>query len=288
MTSTVHVIGASGRSGAALVRALLARGIPVQPVARDPRRWQAAGVPPHPLLAPLRIADLTDGFEMRAAVGDATRIVSTAHARTTQFLFEEAPRHARLVLLGSTRRYTRWLDKHGEGVLRGETELLGSGRPGVMLHPTMIYGADGENNVRRLAALLQRLPVLPLPGGGKALVQPIHQDDLTACIIAALDVNWTEPRTLVVAGPAPLPYAEFVRAVARAAGAGRPRIVPVPAGVLMALAPLAARLPGLPAVSADEIRRLQEDKAFDIGPMFATLGVRPMPLAEGLARTFSR
>lgn len=286
LTSTVHVIGASGRSGAALVRALLARGIAVQPVARDPRRWQAAGVSPHPLLAPLRIADLTDSFDLRAALADASRIVSTAHARTTNFLLEEAPPGARLVLLGSTRRYTRWLDKHGEGVLRGETELLGSGRPGVMLHPTMIYGAEGENNVRRLAALLKRLPILPLPGGGRALVQPIHQDDVTACIVAALDVPWTEPRTLTIAGPAPLPYADFVRAVAAAAGLRQPRIAAVPAGILMALAPIAARVPGLPAVSPDEIRRLQEDKAFDISPMFATLGVRPMPLAEGLARTF--
>ena len=37
----------------------------------------------------------------------------------------------------------------------------------------MIYGAEGEDNVRRLAALLRRLPVVPLPEGGRALVQPI-------------------------------------------------------------------------------------------------------------------
>jgi nucleoside-diphosphate-sugar epimerase len=192
------------------------------------------------------------------------------------------------VLLGSTRRYTRWLDAHGAGVLHGETLFLASGRRGVMLHPTMIYGAAGENNVQRLAALLRRLPLVPLPGGGRALVQPIHQDDVTRCVLAALDVAWGEPATLTIAGPAPLPYAAFVRAVAQAAGLAPPRIVGVPAGLLMALAPLAGFLPFLPAVSADEIRRLQEDKAFDIAPMSATLRVRPIPLAEGLARTFAR
>ncbi len=36
-----------------------------------------------------------------------------------------------------------------------------------MLHPTMIYGAQGEDNVQRLARLLRRLPVVPLPGGGR-------------------------------------------------------------------------------------------------------------------------
>ena len=287
MSDTVHVIGASGRSGTALVRALLANGTAVQPVVRDLRRWQAAGIAPDPRLAPARLADLTDNFQLRQALAGATRIVSTAHARTTGFLIEEAPPNARLVLLGSTRRYTRWLDEHGEGVLRGETAFLASGRDGVLLHPTMIYGAAGENNVRRLAKMLRRLPVIPLPGGGRALVQPIHQDDLTASIVAALDIAWSGPRTLVVAGPTPLPYADFVRAVALAAGLPRPRIVPVPAGLLMALAPLASRVPGLPSVSADEIRRLREDKAFPVGEMFATLGVRPVPLAVGLARTFA-
>lgn len=107
--------------------------------------------------------------------------------------------------------------------------------PGLMLHAAMIYGAEGENNVQRLAALMRPLPVAPLPGGGGALVQPVHQDDVTRCL----------------------------------------------------LAPLSRLVPGMPVVTAAEIRRLTEDKAFDIGPMRTMLGVQPMPLAEGLARTFA-
>ena len=288
MPDPVHIIGASGRSGAELVRVLLARGVPVQPVVRDLRRWEAVAPPAQTLLGAARLADLTDGFALRRALTGASRIVSTAHARTTQWLLDEAPAEARLVLLGSTRRYTRWLDAHGEGVLRGETAFRGSGRAGVMLHPTMIYGAEGEDNVQRLAALLKRLPVVPLPGGGRALVQPIHQDDLSRAILAALEVKWAEPATLVVAGPEAVTYQNFVRAVAAAAGLRPPRIVPLPAGLLAALAPLASRLPGLRRVSAAEIRRLTEDKAFDIGPMVGTLGVTPISLEEGLGRTFGR
>lgn len=288
MMAAVHVIGASGRSGRALVRALLARGIAVQPVVRDPGRWQLAAAGPHDLLAAPRIADLLDAQALRAALQDATRIVSTAHARFTLALLAAAPVTARLVLLGSTRRFTRWPDAHGEGVRLGEAALLASGRPGVMLHPTMIYGATGENNVQRLAALLRRLPVVPLPGGGRALVQPIHQDDVTRAILAALAIDWRAPRALVIAGPAPLAYADFVRAVARAAGLPRPRILPVPAAPLMMLARFTAALPFLPRVTAAEIRRLQEDKAFDIAPMSVTLGIEPIPLEAGLARTFRR
>ncbi len=278
----VHVVGANGRSGQAVCRALIASGIPVVPLVRRLAAWDATGLP-----GTARVMELTDRFGLSLALQDAVRVVSCAHARHSRRLIEASPEDALLVLLGSTRRFTRWPDAHGLGVIEGEAALLGSGRPGVMLHPTMIYGATGENNVQRLAALLRRLPVVPLPGGGAALVQPIHQDDLTRCILSALDRNWPGSRTLVVAGPSPLPYAAFTRAVAAAAGLKPPHIVAIPAGLLALIAPLTGFLPGLPSIGSDEIRRLTEDKAFDIAPMIETLGVVPRPLAEGLAATFA-
>ena len=278
----VHVIGATGRSGLALVQALTARGIPVVPVVRDAARWIATGRAEAP-----RIAAIEDGDALAAALEGASRIVSTAHARHTGAVLAAAPTTAtRLVLLGSTRRFTRWPDAHGRGVIAGEALLLGSGRPAIMLHPTMIYGATGENNVRRLAALTRRLPALPLPGGGGNLVQPIHQDDVTAAILAALDLAPGPPETLVIAGAAALPYAAFVRAVAHADGQRTPRIIRVPLLPLLVLAPLARRIPSLPPVGRDEIRRLGENKAFDIAPMRRRLGIEPIALAEGLRRTF--
>lgn len=282
MTDRVHIIGASGRSGAALCRSLMADGTGFVPVVRDAARWRAAGIE-----VAARIADLGDAARLREALCDATRIVCCAHARHAAAVIAAAPPDARLVFLGSTRKFTRWADAHGNGVLAGEAAFLASGRSGVMLHPTMIYGAQGEDNVQRLAALLRRLPMVPLPGGGHALVQPIHQDDVTRAIRAALGRAWLGPHTLVIAGPAPLRYAEFVRAVARAGGRSAPRILAVPAGPLMALVGVLRYIPLLPGVDPAETRRLLEDKNFDVRPMIDTLGFAPMPLDEGLARTFA-
>ena len=213
-------------------------------------------------------------------------VVSCAHARHVPAILAAAPAQARFVFLGSTRKFTQWPDAHGNGVLAGEAAFLASLRAGVMLHPTMIYGAQGEDNVRRLAALLRRLPIVPLPQGGAALVQPIHQGDLTHCILAALARPWDGPHTLVVAGPEPLSYANFTRAVAEAAGLDPPRIVPVPVWPMLA-ASLLTHLPGLPTIRIAEIRRLLEDKAFDITAMRTELGVMPRPLADGLQATFN-
>lgn len=268
----VHVIGASGRSGAALCRSLLSGGVPVVPVVRDAAKYPGA-----------RVADLRDATRLRDALHDARRIVSCAHARFAQAILDAASPDARFVFLGSTRKFTRWPDAHGNGVIAGEAAFLASGRSGVMLHPTMIYGAQAEDNVQRLAPLLRRLPFVPLPGGGRALVQPIHQDDVTRAIRAALNVAWQGPHSLVIAGPIPLPYADFVRAISAAMGLRPPRIVSVPAGLLMALASVLRYT----RIQPEEIRRLLEDKAFDVRPMIEKLGFTPMPLEEGLRRSLT-
>ena len=279
----VAVIGAAGRSGVALCRALLADRVRLVPIIRDPGRWRAANLPLSP-----RIADLHDPAALGAALHGADAVVCTAHARHAAAVIAAAPAAACLVFLGSTRKFTRWPDAHADGVLAGEAAFLASGRNGVMLHPTMIYGAAGEDNVQRLAALLRRLPLLPLPGGGTALVQPIHQDDVTRAIRAALAHDWDGPHSLVIAGPTPLAYAAFVRAIAAAAGLPPPRIVALPLALLRLAAAVSRLVPLLPAVRATEVRRLTEDKAFDIGPMRALLGIVPMSLQTGLARTFVR
>jgi uncharacterized protein YbjT (DUF2867 family) len=281
VTAPVHVIGAAGRSGVALVRSLLAERIPVTAVVRDEARWLATG-----LKCPHRIADLTEPPTLRGALMEAERVVSVAHARHIPEILAAAKRAKRFVFLGSTRKFSRWPDEHGQGVTAGEASFLASGRHGVILHPTMIYGAAGEDNVQRLAALLRRLPVVPLPGGGRALVQPIHQDDVTKALRAALGVAWEGPHSMVIAGPESVAYADFVRAVAAAAGLAPPRMASAPLAPLIAAARLARAVPGLPKVRDAELRRLLEDKAFAIDEMERALQVHPIGLAEGLARTF--
>ena len=280
--SPIYVIGASSRSGAALCRSLSAEGVGFVPVVRDVGKWSALGLGASPL-----VADIGDEPASRAALRAAGRIVCCAHASYAGAVLAVSPPEARFVFLGSTRKFTRWPDAHGTGVLAGETAFLGSGRSGVMLHPTMIYGAAGEDNVRRLAALLRRLPVVPLPGGGRSLVQPIYQDDVTRAIRAALDHDWTGPNSMVIAGPEAMPYVEFVRAVAMAAGLRRPWIVPFPGRLLIALARLSLRIGVLPNIRPEEVRRLLEDKAFDISEMRELLAIEPASLGEGLVRTFA-
>ncbi len=279
---TIHVVGASGRSGAAFCRSLAADGLAFVPVVRDVGKWRATGLPGDPV-----VADLRHPRPLRHALAQAEIVVSCAHARHAGAIMDASAACHRFVFLGSTRKFSRWPDDHALGVQRGEDAFRRSDRFGVMLHPTMIYGAQGEDNVQRLARLLRRLPLVPLPGGGRNLLRPIHQDDVTRALRAAADTVWHRRESVVIAGQDRVSYADFVRAVALAAGLPPPRIMPVPAGLLRAAAPLTRVLPGVPRVRRAEIRRLTEDKSFGIEAMRRLLGVTPIGLAEGLARTFA-
>src|SRR5690348_4768454 len=97
MTEMVHVIGASGRSGTALCRALASEGLLVVPIVRNPARFTA--LPTRP-----RVADLTQPEALRGALHDARWVVSCAHARHVPAILEAAPADARFVFLGSTRK----------------------------------------------------------------------------------------------------------------------------------------------------------------------------------------
>ena len=269
---TIAVIGASGRIGRRVVAGLAARGLETWAIGRTPARMPAFG------------AGVRPGLE--ATLAGARVVVSCVHARfAARILAALPPGVERVVLLGSTRCHTRFPDRAAEEVRAAERALRASPVAGVILHPTMIYGGDGENNVQRIAQLIRRFGMLLLPAGGASLLQPIHAADVAACVIQAA-VNDTARGAIVLAGPEPVTQAEFMRAIARAIGR-RVVIIPAPLALMRVAAALMRAIPGLPRIENAEILRLTEDKDFPIADMTTILGVRPRGLAQGLRETFS-
>ncbi|APH56781.1 NADH-ubiquinone oxidoreductase 39-40 kDa subunit -like protein [Granulibacter bethesdensis] len=291
----VAVIGATGRTGLALCRALSDAGMPFRPVVRNPDKWLSCGItqPAHAENdVQVRGADVTRPDQLRHALDGVSAIVATSHASHSATIIEAAPEQASLILMGSTRKFSAFTDPHCAGVRAGEQAFLGSGRHGVMLHPTMIYGDPEEQTLRRLARLIRKTHLLPIPDGGRALIQPIYQDDVTRCLIAALSCPWKSASTLVIAGPEPVSYADCIRLIARISKVRAPLILPLPASLMLHGLALGQRIPALarrPFMSKleGEIQRLTENRSFDITPMRHILGIEPISLKDGLTRSFN-
>jgi len=234
----------------------------------------------------VRQADLADPIPLAAALADARIVISTAHASFAPAILAALPagRVRRLVLTGSTRVFSRYPDWTADQVRAAEAALAVSGIPGILLLPTLIYGPEVGSVVHGIAAQLRRQPFMPLPNGGKSLVQPVHVADVARALAAAARIDLLPAGPIVIAGPSPITYGEMVRAIGRAIG--RPAVIlPVPSVATDLAAAMLRRLPRGAAI-AGAIQRLAEDKAFDVEPMRRALGVEPIDFAAGLATVF--
>jgi uncharacterized protein YbjT (DUF2867 family) len=182
----------------------------------------------------------------------------------------------------STTAVTTTLDPPTKQVrLTAEQEIRRCGLDWTILRPTMIYGAPGDRNLSRLLTLLRRTPVLPVPAAGARLHQPVHVADVATAVVDALERPAAIGSTYNVAGPEPIPFAELLSTCARAVGS-RTRLVPVPLTPLLALARGYERVSRHPRIRVEQLRRLGEDKAFDIDDAVRDLGYAPRRFDAGI------
>lgn len=279
--SPVTLVGATSKLGQNLMRRLAGRGRKVIPLAR-----RVEALAPDQQIA-ARYFDLEQPGSLKAALEGAECVVSCVHAYDGAAVVAALPATVkRVVLMGSTRIFSRYPHPLIEKQKAAVAALRNSGIPGVVLHPTMIYGGPTDANVQRIAAYIRKFGIVPLPGGGTAMLQPVHSDDVVSCIEAALMHDEALGEPIVVAGPQVIAYRDLVLAVGKAIGRS-PFVLPVPAFALQAIAALTSIVPGIPTIRIDEVRRLSEDKTFPTEEMRRRLGVEPIDVTTGLARTFS-
>lgn len=272
----IVIFGASSDLGRQAAKRLLDCGKRLRLVARAP-----SGLDPR---AEHVVGTISDAASIAAG---ADTVISCAYARFTSELLRELPNTVRqLVLVGSAWRFSRDSNPVADDVRAAEAEFLRSNRNGVMLHPTMIYGGARERNLQRLLAIIRRWPVLPLPGGGRHLVQPIHVDDAAAAIVAAVERPWNGPHVIPIAGPSPMPWREMALACARELGYRRV-LLPVPLGPVIGLLSLLQRLGLEPPLEPTVLRRFREDVSVSTAAMTSQLGVTPRPFAIGLRQALS-
>lgn len=277
----IVVFGATGRLGRLLVHRLGRQGRRVLSIGRNTK-----------ILAKLPAERLVlDLMQDNSGMKDIRRgdvVINAAHARFTSAIIELCPPGIeKLIVMGSTRYLTRIPDVKAGEVRAAALHLQSSSLPWVLLHPTMIYGAEGEANVQRMAALIKRFHIVPLPGGGRSMIQPIHVQDVVEAVMRVIARPGLRNAAIHLGGPEAIPYWKFLQEIAEAAGSWV-KVVPLPLALLRMAARLTALVPGVPVIKDAEVLRLQEDKAVDISGMEETLKLSPRPLKEGLAATFSK
>jgi len=179
----------------------------------------------------------------------------------------------RAVFVSTTAIFTSLPSRSRALRLEAEAAVESSQLEWTIVRPTMIYGTSRDRNISRLLRFLRRSPIFPLCGGG--LWQPIYVEDLAGAVVAALDSNVTHRRMYNVAGAEPLRFSELLKTAARAMQR-EVKLIPVP----LEVAVLAAKITRI--VTAEQIRRLAEDKAFSYTDAARDFNFAPRSFAEGV------
>lgn len=266
------VSGCSGVLGHEIAQLLSLKDVDVTRSARRPFSGDAD----------LRL-DLTDEARVReAAQGHEVAILApilTTSAPAAGWLAEEGVR--RIVLFSSNNVgidpdasvYQRLADAE-EVALQIDAEV-------VILRPTMIYGYPGDGNLSRLLGLAGRFGMLPCPGDGGALQQPVHVTDVAAAAVqAALGTH--APGPFSVGGPEIITSHALFQQVLAAAGRPKERVLPLPLFPLRLVAGVLETLK-LPApVTTAQLKRVSKDKTATEAAPFGY--IPQVSLAEGLER----
>jgi NADH dehydrogenase len=294
---TVALAGGSGFIGRAIARRLLAGGINVRVLTRNPdaarARLDSPGVEfvgvdiglPALLRQALRGADAVvdaiqfDGYPVenprrgltfdRIDYGGAIALIAAAkQAGVQQFIYisgaaaDENSTHPAFRAKG-----------------RAERAIRESGLTYTIFRPSLVYG-PGDKVVSGLARALRFAPVFGVPGTGLQKVQPVLVDDLAACVMLAVSGRGRNG-TYEIGGPDLMTFDEMMRIIMDASGHRRP-LFHIPEGVMRSVGGLLEKLPR-PLLSRDAVTFVTADNACDIKPLIDEFGINLTPARVGMA-----
>jgi uncharacterized protein YbjT (DUF2867 family) len=284
--------GATGTVGRAVLRRLTAAGTPVRCLVRDPRR-----LGPERVRVQIALGDLGDHLSFRHALRGVDTVVHLASVIRDQpngsieelagvatwRLVQAAEREGveRFVFFSTLGASTRSRARLMRAKAIAERAVAESTLEHTVFAPSIIYSPSDP-----YLTLLQRmswLPVMPIPGSGRAQFQPIWTEDVADCVLAVLPGGAAHADAAgaryELAGPETLTHQEIVEIALRSFHRQR-TIVHVPVRVTRRLLQLVELLGGPTAFATwDEAELLEVPLISRHGTADAEqLGVIPKPM----------
>lgn len=289
--------GATGLVGSALLRRLIDEEQPVRCLVRNPRR-----LGPQRVRVQIALGDLTDPPSFRNAMRGVDTVVHLAASTRDQprGSIEELTAMATWRMLDAAQRsgvehfvYFSVLgaSEHHRSRLFcskaiAERAVHESDLRSTIVAPSLVYAP--HDRWLTLVARLARLPLMPIPGHGRALCQPIWAEDVAECLAAVLRADERQPaahRRYELTGPQTLTYDEVVHSILLSLDRERPLLhVPMPVAS-RALHSLERLMHSGTPLTWDEAELIQANMVSDHGIADAeTLGVIPQPMSAVLGR----
>ncbi len=141
--------------------------------------------------------------------------------------------------------------------LEGEKKVLEHFPAATILRPSAVFGPE-DRFFNLFASLAQKLPVLPLVGGGNMKFQPVYVGDVAAAVIAAVMRPDTFGGIYELGGPEVMTFREVYNYVFKWTGHKKMLMV-LPFGLAKVKASFLQLAPGCPLLTTDQVESLKTD-----------------------------
>lgn len=277
----VLVTGATGFTGSRVVPLLLDSGHEVRCFVRETSDRSQLGTLPVEWVT----GDLSDNEALTSALHGMDALVNIAslgfgHAESILRSAKEAGVR-RGIFISTTAIFTQLNADSKSARLAAEEAIQASGLDYTILRPTMIYGSPRDRNMWRLIRLLRFSPIIPIFGDGESLQQPVFVDDVAQAVLLALGTDVTIGKSYNIAGKDPLTYNQVIDTVASALGK-RVWKLHLPYMPIVRLLQFTERIRIRLPIKAEQVLRLNENKAFSYEEAQRDFGFSPRSFAEGI------
>lgn len=187
----------------------------------------------------------------------------------------------KIVFTSTTGIFTRLNPDSKQIRLDAENDIRNSNLNYTIIRPTMIYGSKEDRNMSRLITFIRKMPVIPVFGSGKFLQQPIHVEDLAKVIIQAAYSKKSTRKSYNVSGASPITYNDIIKTVTSSLNTYC-KIIHIPLNISILLANFFERLLARPIIKVEQIKRLNEHKAFTHDDAKKDLNFKPREFSEGI------
>ncbi len=292
----ILLTGASGFIGRRLTRALLQAGhaLVLAGRHRPPDLALLPGVEWHTMdfakaCAPQAWRPLLDGVEVvinAAGIFHETpgQRFADVHVRAPVALFRAARQAGvrRIIQISALGADERAASAFLRSKRQADDALAAMGGEWVILRPSLIIGGDGASWLFFRALAL--MPLVPLVGDGRQIVQPVSIDDVVRAVLRALESDAATGRRIDLVGREALTFRDWLHRLALWQGRRRVFTFSLPPALAMRLAAMGGLMADVP-LTGEAIAMLQTARRHDPEGCRRALGFVPEGAADFLRRT---
>jgi uncharacterized protein YbjT (DUF2867 family) len=175
-------------------------------------------------------------------------------------------------------------DEYTRTMRIGEELVKKSKVPHTILRPPLMYGCFDAKHLGWITRFMEKMPVVPVPGSGKYVRQPLYVNDLCK-VIVELAKRKPENKVWNIIGHEKIPYIELLRIIAKTRGWKR-LFVPLPLWLFALMLRIYGFVTRKTIFTPDQMKALIAGDEFPIDPWSEEFGVKYTPFRQAIWQTW--